>query len=335
MTEFFPLLWWTLAGAVIVGGAIYLLMEYQAYLLRTTVVSVPGGLRFVAQSFSVEVRHGTKEIKVITKNGRYLRQPLPAGDEQIESGALTVTLAAVGLQIEVSRVCMKAADNSPATATGVSRIVLLASDDKLCQAQGKPATERSELRLDGVPDSIALDFQQFANSVRAWIEKVEQQLEAQLVAKRQREAEEATAAAGLAVDPTQDDSVPLSEVDRETRAAAQIEKWRAAAGFKGTSTEVSFDARGQIVWLIDLDQTGRVILHANGRTFHGRLKGATVTGVGTEIEISVRDDYWSEDDPRLVPFRVLGGTSAESRRAWKERLEIVIQSVSPTVHQPR
>ena len=39
-------------------------------------------------------RHGTKEIKVVTKNGRYLRQALPHGDEEVQSGALTVTLAA-------------------------------------------------------------------------------------------------------------------------------------------------------------------------------------------------------------------------------------------------
>lgn len=335
MTEFFPLLWWTLAGAAIVGGGIYLWMEYQAYLLRTSVVSVPGGLRFVAQGFSVEVRHASKEVKVIAKNGRYLRQPLPQGDEEVKSGALTVTLAVVGLQIEVSRISVKATDGGAATPTGVSRIVLSASDEKLRQAQGKAATERSELRLDGVPDPIAVDFQQFANSVRAWIEKVEQQLAAQMVAQRQREAEEATAAAGLAADPPEDTSVPLSVADREARAAAQIEKWRAAAGFKGTSTEVSFDERGQIVWLIDLDKTGRVILHANKRTFHGSLKGASVTGIGTEIEIAVRDDYWSEDDQRLVSFRLLGGASAEIRRAWKERLEILIQSLSPAVQQPR
>lgn len=333
MTEFFPLLWWTLAGAAIVGGGFYLFMEYQSYLLRTHVVSVSGGLRFVAQGFSVEVRHASKEIKVITKSGHYLRQPLPQGDEEVKSGALTVMLAAVGLQIDVSRISVKSADGSAGTPTGMSRIVLSASDEKLRHSQGKTATERSELRLEHVPDPIALDFQQFANSVRAWIEKMEQQMAAQIVERRQREAAEA--AAVLAADPPQDTSLPLSESEREARVGAQIEKWRTAAGFKGTSTEVSFDERGQIVWLIDLDPTGRAILHANARTFHGSLKGATVTGIGTEIEIAVRDDYWSEDDPRLVPFRVLGGASAEIRRAWKERLEILIQGLSPAVRQPR
>ena len=164
---------------------------------------------------------------------------------------------------------------------------------------------------------------------------MEQQLEAQIAAQRQREQEEAAAALVLQIDPKEDTSLPLSETEREARASAQIEKWRAAAGFKGTSTEVSFDARGQIVWAIDLNPTGRVILHANKRTFYGSLIGASVVGIGTELEISVRDDYWTEEDPRLVAFRVLGGTAPENRRAWKERLDILIQSLSPVVHQPR
>lgn len=327
MTGFFSLLWWTLGGAMVVGAAIYLFMEYQAYLLRTSVISVPGGLRFVAQGFSVESRHAAKEIVIIAKDGQYTRQPLDGGDEEQQTGSLSVTLPAVGLQIEVSRISVKAQDDGPATATGFSRIVFLASDEPKQKALGRSGGNRSQLKLDRVPDPIATDFQQFANGLRAWIDKVEQQLAAQVQAQRQKEQEEAAAAAGLLVEPEEDTSVPLSEADREARAGAQIEKWRAAAGFKGTSTEVSFDARGRITWLIDLDPTGRVILHAGNRTFHGSLKGATVTGIGSEMEVAVRDDYWSEDDPRLVPFRVLGGTTPENRRAWKERLELLVQSL--------
>jgi hypothetical protein len=335
MTGFFSLLWWTLGGAMVVGAAIYLFMEYQAYLLRTSVISVPGGLRFVAQGFSVESRHAAKEIIIIAKDGHYTRQPLDGGDEEQQTGSLSVTLPAVGLQIEVSRISVKAQDGGPATATGFSRIVFLASDEPKQKALGRSGGNRSQLKLDRVPDPIATDFQQFANGLRAWIDKVEQQLAAQVQAQRQKEQEAAAAAAGLLVEPEEDTSVPLSEADREARAGAQIDKWRAAAGFKGTSTEVSFDARGRITWLIDLDPTGRVILHAGNRTFHGNLKGATVTGIGAEIEVAVRDDYWSEDDPRLVPFRVLGGTTPENRRAWKERLELLVQSLGSNAGQGR
>lgn len=335
MTGFFSLLWWTLGGAMVVGAAIYLFMEYQAYLLRTSVISVPGGLRFVAQGFSVESRHAAKEIIIVAKDGHYTRQPLDGGDEEQQTGSLSVTLPAVGLQIEVSRISVKAQDEGPATGTGFSRIVFLASDESKQKALGRSGGNRSQLKLDRVPDPIATDFQQFANGLRAWIDKVEQQLAAQVQAQRQKEQEAAAAAAGLLVEPEEDTSVPLSEADREARAGVQIEKWRAAAGFKGTSTEVSFDARGRITWLIDLDPTGRVILHAGNRTFHGSLKGATVTGIGSEMEVAVRDDYWSEDDPRLVAFRVLGGTTPENRRAWKERLELLVQSLGSNAGQGR
>jgi hypothetical protein len=335
MTGFFPLLWWALGAASVLGAAVYLFMEYQAYLLRTSVTSVPGGLRFTAQGFTVESRHSAKEIKVIARNGVYARQALPHGEEEQQRGNVDLSLSAIGLEIEVSRVSVKDGEEGDAKPTGYSRIVFSASDEKLRKTQGKLASERSQLKLDHVPDSIASDFQQFANGLRAWIDKVEQQLEAQLAAQRQREQEEAAAALVLQVDPKEDTSIPLTEAQREERATAQIEKWRAAAGFKGTSTEVSFDARGQIVWAIDLNPTGRVILHANKRTFYGSLIGASVMGIGTELEISVRDDYWTEEDPRLIAFRVLGGTAPENRRAWKERLDILIQGLSPVVHQPR
>ena len=330
MTEFFPLLWWALGGASVLGAAVYLFMEYQAHLLRTSVTSVPGGLLFSAQGFSVESRHAAKEVKVITRSGAYARQALPDGDEEQQKGALTVSLAAVGLRMEVSRISVKDGDEGDAVPTGFSCIVFSASDETLRTAQGKLASERSQLKLDRVPDPIATDFQQFANGLRVWIDKVEQQAEAQAAAQlqREREQEQAEAAAqAVPVGAATGTSVPLSEADREARAGAQIEKWRAIAGFKGTSTEVSFDGNGQIVWLIDLEPAGRVILHANNRTFHGSLKGAVVVGVGTEMEVSVRDDSWSEQAPRMATFRVLGGTTPESRRAWKERLDILIQSL--------
>jgi hypothetical protein len=285
-------------------------------------------LLFTAQGFSVESRHSAKEIKVVARQGEYARQVLPDGDEEQQMGALTVSLAAVGLQIEVSRISVKDGDEGEAVSTGLSRIVFSATDEKMRKAQGKLASERSQLKLDRVPDSIANDFQHFANGLRAWIDKVEQQVEAQLAAQRLREQEAAAAALVVQVDPKDDASVPLSEIEREARAGVQLEKWRSLAGFKGTSTEVSFDARGQIVWLIDLEPTGKVILHSNNRTFHGSLKGAAVVGIGAEMEISVRDDYWSEEDPRRVAFRVLGGTAPENRRAWKERLDILIQGLS-------
>ena len=327
MTGFLPLMWWALGGSAVLGGGAYLYMEYQAYLLRTSVISVPGGLRFVAQGLTVESRHAGKEIKVITKNGRFSRQPLAGGDDEVQEGALTATLVAVGLQIEVSRVAVKDPKGGEAKATGFSRIVFLATDEPMHKALGKPGGYRSELRIDNVPDPIATNFQQFANGLRAWIDKVEQQLQAKIAEQRKLEQEAAAVAAGLAMEPEENPTVALTDADRQGRATAQLEKWRAAAGFKGTSTEMHFDERGKMVWLIDLAPSGKVILHASARTFQGSLKGATVNGFGSELEVAVRDEYWTEDDPRLVAFRILGGSKPETRRAWKERLDLMIQNL--------
>ncbi|QTN30381.1 hypothetical protein HZ993_11615 [Rhodoferax sp. AJA081-3] len=176
-----------------------------------------------------------------------------------------------------------------------------------------------------MPDPIATQFQQFANGLRAWIAKVEQQLRDKVAEQRKLEQEAAAAAAGLTVEPEEDPTVPLSEADREARAAAQLEKWRAVAGFKGTSTEMEFDTRGQIVWLIDLHPSGKVILHAEAhlpRQPERRLGQWVWHG----LEVAVRDDYWTEDDPRLVAFRILNGSKPEARRAWKERLDLLIHS---------
>lgn len=336
MSGFFPLLWWTLGGTAVAGAAVYMFMEYQTYLLRTKVINIPGGLRFVAQGFALEVRHATKEILVLAKDGYYVRQALPNGEEQVQSGSLSAMLAAPGLRIEVARVSVKDGPDGTPVATGFSRIVLAASDEPLRQAQGKEATERSELRLDRVPDSIATDFQQFANGLRSWIDKIERRLTAELAAQRQREEAAAVAAAGLAQAPVEDNTPPpKTEEERKARANAQLEKWRKAAGFKGTSTEMQVDELGRIVWLIDLEPAGRVIVHGGDRTFHGSLKGATVTGIGAEMEIALRDDYWTEEDPRLLTFRVLGGAAPEIRRAWKERLEILIQSLGGAAGQRR
>lgn len=333
MTGFLPLMWWALGGSAVLGGGVYLYMEYQAYLLRTSVISVPGGLRFTAQGLTVESRHAGKEIKVITKNGRYTRQPLAGGDEEVQAGALTVTLVAIGLQIEVSRVAVKDPKGGEAKATGFSRIVFLATDEPMHKALGKPGGHRSELRIDNVPDPIATNFQQFANGLRAWIDKVEQQLQAKIAEQRKLEQDAAAAAAGLAVEPEEDPTVPLTDADRQGRATAQLEKWRAAAGFKGASTEMHFDERGKMVWLIDLEPSGKVILHASPRTFHGSLKGATVNGFGPELEVAVRDEYWTEEDPRLAAFRILRGSNPETRRAWKERLDLMIQNLGGDVGQ--
>lgn len=334
----FSLIGWALGAAVLLGGAIYAYMEYQAHLLRTRVEAIAGGMRFVAHGFSVELHQSTKTIKVTAdKNATHTSYPSGAGEPQVQMGACAVDLPATGLMMDVSRVSVAHAEGEAPKPTGWSRITFV--------AYGKPAKTKTKgegksapkpvhtLRLDQIADPVAQDFHAFANRLRVWIDKIDAQWEAQEEARRLREQEEATKAKGLEQAVTEDLDRPLTEQERDARVGAQIEKWRAAAGFKGTSTEVSYDARGMIEWLIDLDPTGKVILHAGKRTFYGSLRGATVVGIGNELEVAVRDDFWTEDDPRLAAFRVLGGTHAEVRRAWKERLDLVIQSLGGRPNQ--
>lgn len=335
---FVSLLLWALGGAVVLGGAVYAYMEYQASLLRTRVDAVPGGLRFTAHGFVVESRQSSKEIRVqTTRSAVHTHNPPGALEPEVKTGQLLVDLPAPGLAIEVSRVSIAGDEGDDAKPTGFSRIVLAAyAWPPKVTAKGGAETKEVPLhtvRLDQVPDPVAADFHQFANRLRVWIDKIEQQLAAQEAEKRQREEEEAAKARGLAQEPVKDDGLPITDAERDARVAKQVDKWRAAAGFKGTSTEVSYDARGKIEWFIDLEPTGKIILHAANRTFYGSLRGATAIGIGSELEISVRDDYWSEDDPRLVAFRVLGGTNAEIRRAWKERLDLLIQSLGGRPNQ--
>lgn len=331
--EFFSLLWWALGGAALLGAAAYAYMEYQAQLLRTQVDAVPGGLRFTAHGLTVEMRQSSKDIKVdVREDATHTFHPAGAAEPRVETGAMVVELPAPGLHMEVARVSLAAAEGEEPKPTGYSRITFTAYAKPvktLAVADGQAGPKPVHvLRLDQVPDPVAHDFHLFANRVRVWIDKIEAQWEAQEEARRLREQEEASRVKGLEQTFVDDPQQPLTEQERDARVGAQIDKWRAIAGFKGTSTEVSYDARGKIEWLIDLDPTGRIILHAGKRTFYGSLRGAAVVGIGNELEVSVRDDFWSEDDPRLAAFRVLGGTHAEVRRAWKERLDLVIHSLS-------
>ena len=323
--ELLPLLWWSLGAAGLVGAGVYLYMEYQAYLLRTSVSGIPGGLRFTSQPFVVEARYGAKQVVVEARNGQYKRQPLPEGEETLETGSVTATLPAAGLQMRMFRMVEKGTDADEPKCTGVCRIVFAASDALKMQVSHASVGERAELRLEGVPPRVANDFQAFANTLQTWLDKVEHGLRMEIEAVRLREEEEARAKAQAERDALAAEAA-LSDADRASLAETQIAAWRAAAGFKGTTTEVSIDPDGQISWFIDLEPGGRVILHANKRTFSGSLKGAFVGSLGGELEVGVRDDYWTEDQP-LSTFRILGGASPDLRRAWKERLDLLVQNL--------
>jgi hypothetical protein len=332
-TATFQIVWWAVIAALVVGGSIYAYIEYHAYLLRTHVKEIAGGLQFTSQLFSVESRHASKEVVVQAGKGHYSHQSATDDQAQIQTGSLTATFAATGLRMTTASVVVKGEGDAPPIETGFSNIVFNGSDELMAKAQGRAAAEQSTLRIDHVPNPIARDFQLFAHRLHLWIDKLEHAILMDLEARRKAEEERVKAEAreaAIALGKFKDDpKVVLTEEQREARAAAQIASWREAAGFKGSSTEVSINARGKVVWFVDLDPAGRIILHAADRTYYGSLKGARVTSLTGELEIAVRDDYWTENEPQLVSFKVLTGAAHESRRAWKERLDILIKNLGP------
>ena len=320
---------WLMFGGLAVGVGAYLYAQYQASLMRTSIHSVPGGLCFTARDFSVEAQHGAKQLLITTQKGIYTSSPLAGGEEVTQLGPLTVTFAAVGLQIEVRQILQEQEKSDVTLATGYSRIVFQASD-KLRQIAGENTpNERSSLVLNSVPDQIAVVFQQFSNGLAVWVAKIEKQLVADMLVQRQREeaaaqeeADAAAAAAALLVPPAPDD--PLATFSAEVRA--QITQWRSTAGFAGSLTDVGLDTQGKVAWFVDLDPTGQIILHGGKRSFHGSLKGAKVTLLKDDLEVSVRDDFWSVDNPQRAVFRVGKGLSMEKRIDWKAQLEAAIAS---------
>ena len=117
--------------------------------------------------------------------------------------------------------------------------------------------------------------------------------------------------------------VELSAADTDAMVAAQLAHWRQAAGFEGQHCAHQADASGCVQWLIDVAADGRITLHANRRTVHTTLRGASIEGKGGALELGVRDAHWSEATPELQLFQVLKGGNSEERRAWKERLELL------------
>ncbi len=319
--------WWAVTAALVVGAGIYGYMEYQAYLLRTKVTTLTGGLRFTAQGLMVESRHSAKEVVVQTRQGDYTHQKAAGSDPETQTGNLTATFAAIGLKIKTSRIVVTPEGGGEPLETGFSSIHFLASDDLVCRAEARSPGENSSLHIDHVPNPIAQDFQNFANRLNHWIDKIEHSIKLDIEKRRKEEEERARLELLAAAKAKKSPAVSLTDTEREAKAATQIDAWRATAGFKGSSTEVSINADGVVAWFIDLHPAGKAILHAGKRTFHGSLQGAKVTVLTGELEIGVRDDYWTEDEPQLLTFRILAGTPPESRLAWKERLEILIRDL--------
>lgn len=307
-----------LSVAAALGLAWFVYLELQARLLRTRVVDSSGELRFEAHDFLVERLQAARQIKVHAEFGQLTSARLAGGASQVQQGQLDAVLPAVGLQIEVTRASANAEGGAESTPnSNMSWTITFTASDALTNAANKlPGGYASVLTIDRVPEPVAISFQLFANRLNIWAEKITSRLQQDNAEQQQKEqAAKAELDKQLLVE-----GEAAAESDHED-LAGQILKWRKAAGFSGEFSDVSTDAKGRVIWFIDLSADGRITLHANKRTACASLRGASIATLGAELEIGVRDEYWTEEDPRLSRFLVLQGLPPDERRAWKDRLE--------------
>lgn len=317
---------WTLLAALAAGGGLYAYMEYHSYLLRTRLFDIEGGVRFEARGLTLEARFGARELEIEAQNARFARRSSPEAKPVEQSGPLTIKLAPLGLRIKTVPIVIPAGDKHPALESGFSDLLFEASDEQIAQFEGRSEWESSVLRVVTVPNKIVSDLMPFVYRVQLWVAKLEHGLQLEREARRKEEEERARAEARAeAQRKAAVRKSPISDEEREARIQAHMAKLREAAGFKGSTTEYAADPFGELLWFIDLDPYGRVILQSGDRNFHGSLRGAKVMPVDNELEIGVRDDYWNDNEQQLNTFRVLQGKPAELRQAWRERLEALIR----------
>lgn len=313
-----------LGALAVIGGCVFMLMELRSRTLRTRVIDVPGTLRFEAHTFSVDVKVSTKQIQIRVNQGRLTRHPLQGGSDEVQEGALDATLPAPGLTMVVAP-----ADKAPRNGqnkrptVGLSSITIRASDAMINATQKLPGGFASVVDIAPVPASVAQSFEAFSNRVHIWADKLERRLKFDLAERTQREED---------AERLEQEAKLRAEIDAKHTAHSELEsslelandqvaRWRKAAGFRGAHSEVSIDATGRVHWFVDLADDGRITLHANKRTIHTTLLGASFLPEKLDLEILVRDDYWSTEDPSLKSFRVFDGLPPDGRRLWKDRLE--------------
>ena len=184
-------IYWTLLVAAALGVLVYLYLEYQTMLLRTEVSSVPGGLRFSARLFTVEVRRPDNKVHVSCISGQCRSQALDSGEEQTFAGPLSLVLPATGMRIQVAQIGARDGPDDAPEPTGFSTIVFHASDEMTFAARGLTGGQRSTVQLRDIPDSVADTFRHFSSGLEAWFEKLEADLTAEIAAREEQAAREA------------------------------------------------------------------------------------------------------------------------------------------------
>lgn len=307
-----------IVGLAALGWLVWSFMQQNAKLLQTRTVEFAEGLRFEAHTFSVEMQQTAKCVKVSAQPGTMKVTAMQGGTEQNHDGVSEFSLPAAGLGVALVRTPAASDGRTAAQATNTFDIVFNAPGG--LGAEPVASGSNASVRLQGVPEPVAKDFQAFASRLTIWADKLTKFAE-QDKAQAQQAAQDAAAAALEA--QAQEEAKRSASAEEATNSldlAGQIAKWRKAAGFSGKYSEVGTHDKGGINWFIDLDPDGRITLHGNKRTVFTTLHGASIKALPKAIEIGVRDEYWSEGDPLLM-FQVLQGTPPNERRQWQEWLE--------------
>jgi len=293
--------WWVLGALVSAGVLTYAVFEYLKWLERTQVYKLPNGLRFVAHGFQIEVNRTGKKIGIKSARGHYKKAQAETAAALEKSGELKVSLLAMGLRTQVAPMLTTSGQTASTQ----------------CSIHFDGTEEKVTVIIPFVPNKVGEAFNEFWRQIAVWIEKMEERRAKEEAAKASAEA------MALEVAKQAEAGVDETGATAELTADAQVAQWREVAGFKGTSSDIALDENGKIVWFIDLDPTGRVILHSDKRTAIANLLGAQLVSLGGELEVTVREEFWTEAEPETRSFRLLKGRSPDERRAWKERMEIL------------
>ena len=309
-----------IVGLPALGWLVWSYMQQNAKLLQTRTVEFAGGLRFEANTFSVEMNQAAKCVKVSAQHGTMQVTALQGDKEQKHDGFSDLRLPAAGLRVAVVRTPVAPDGGTAAQAINTFDIVFNAAGGLGAEPEAILNASTMVVRLQRLPEPVAKSFQAFASRLTIWADKVTKFAEQDKAQAEQAAQDAATAALEAEAKAQAEQSASAEEETGSLDLAGQIAKWRKTAGFSGQYSEVSTHNKGGINWFIDLVPDGRITLHGHKRTVFTTLHGATITALPKAIEIGVRDDYWSDGDPLLV-FQVLQGSPPNERRQWQEWLE--------------
>ena len=153
-------------GMVAVLGFVWTEMHKRA--LRTRVLQIPGGLRFEAQDFSVQILRKEQEVQVRCKRG-VLTPPAQGDAQEVIASEPESTNAATGTSSAAAHAFAAIGFSlGLRESPGYVDIVMRGADD-------------TQLVIAHVNATVAASFELFYLQVRLWIDKLEQRAQRERV----------------------------------------------------------------------------------------------------------------------------------------------------------